>query len=105
VYAWADTVFPAGAYPGIDWQLLDKQAHEMLAERLARWADRYPTVKVHRVVTRDRPAHALLEAAAGAELTVVGSRGRGGFAGLLLGSVSQALIHHAPCPVLIARPA
>ncbi|HET9142213.1 universal stress protein, partial [Actinophytocola sp.] len=109
VHAWTDTVFPAGAYgtayPAVDWDLLDKHAHELLTERLAGWSDKYPHVSVRHVVARDRPAHALLDAAHGASLIVVGSRGRGGFAGLLLGSVSQALIHHAPCPVMIARPA
>ncbi|HEU5470798.1 MAG TPA: universal stress protein [Actinophytocola sp.] len=109
VHAWTDTVFPVGAYRdaylAVDWELLDQQAHELLTERLAGWADKYPQVTVRRVVARDRPAHALLDAAKGAGLIVVGSRGRGGFAGLLLGSVSQAMIHHAPCPVMIARPA
>jgi nucleotide-binding universal stress UspA family protein len=45
-----------------------------------------------------------VQAARGEELLVVGSRGRGGFKGLLLGSVSQACAHHAGCPVVIVRP-
>jgi nucleotide-binding universal stress UspA family protein len=52
-------------------------------------------------IENDLPARALLSAAEGAWLLVVGSRGLGGFKGLLLGSVSQQVAHHAPCPVLI----
>ena len=60
---------------------------------------------VKRLVTRYRPARTLVEQSAHAQLVVVGSRGCGGFAGLLLGSVSHALPHHAGCPVAIVRPA
>jgi nucleotide-binding universal stress UspA family protein len=67
------------------------------------WREKYPRVPVELRLAADRPAPALLDAASGAELLVVGSRGHGGFAGLLLGSVSQQVIHRAACPVVVAR--
>lgn len=76
----------------------------VLAEALAGWREHYPDVPVEERVVRGRPARALLdEAGKGAQLIVVGARGRGEFTGLLLGSVSQAVLHHAPCPVGIVR--
>ena len=60
-------------------------------------------VEVERSVVQGPAAETLIEAADGAELLVVGSRGHGGFSGLLLGSVSQQCAHHAPCPVVIVR--
>jgi nucleotide-binding universal stress UspA family protein len=61
------------------------------------------TERVRSVVVNGHPAQALIEAADGADLLVVGSRGHGSFAEALLGSVSQHCVHHAPCPVLIVR--
>lgn len=58
-------------------------------------------VRVDPIVSEGDPASTLLDAAEGADMLVVGSRGRGGFVGLLLGSVSHKVIHHAPCPVLV----
>jgi nucleotide-binding universal stress UspA family protein len=60
-------------------------------------------VEVERRVVQGRPAAVLVEEARGADLLVVGSRGHGGFAGLLLGSVSQQCAHHATCPVVIVH--
>ena len=61
-------------------------------------------VDIKGVLVRESPATALLDAAKDADLLVVGSRGHGGFAGLLLGSTSSQVAHHAPCPVLVVRP-
>ena len=102
VHTWSDTV-PAATL-AIDWQEIQTVESEVLSERLAGWQEKYPEVCVERVVTWDRPARSLIEQARDAQLVVVGSRGRGGFAGLLLGSTSQALVHHAPCPVAVVRP-
>jgi nucleotide-binding universal stress UspA family protein len=74
-----------------------------LVETASRWAEKNPDVDVRYHGVHARPAEALADRSAGAQLLVVGSRGRGGFAGLLLGSVSQAAIHHAGCPVAVVK--
>jgi formate transporter len=60
---------------------------------------------VEQTVASGNPAERLCDAAVGADLLVVGARGQGGFRGLLLGSVSQQVVAHAPCPVVVVGPA
>jgi nucleotide-binding universal stress UspA family protein len=82
------------------------RAPDVPGETIQDLAGAYPQVPVRPDVRTDQAAHqALVEASEQARLVVVGSRGHGGFRGLLLGSVSQALIHHARCPVAVVGPA
>jgi len=78
---------------------------EEFSRLVTAWEKEHPDVTVLRQVTRGSPRAALLAAAADAQMVVVGSRGRGGLSGMTLGSVTHALLHHAPCPVGITRPA
>ncbi len=82
---------------------LRSAAETTLAESLAGWQERYPEVSVHRLIAIEYPVTHLLEHATRAQLVVVGSHGRGGFAGMLLGSVSTAVAHAASVPVIVAR--
>jgi nucleotide-binding universal stress UspA family protein len=103
VHAWSDSgVFDL---PDSDKSTLQERSAELLAERLAGWQERYPDVVVRRVVVADRPAHQLVEQSESAQLLVVGSHGRGGFAGMLLGSVSTSVVNAARMPVIVARSA
>jgi nucleotide-binding universal stress UspA family protein len=72
-----------------------------LSEVLAGWREKYPDVEVEPMVVHEHPATALEGSSTGSQLLVVGSRGRGGFTGLLLGSVSAHAVHHAHCPVVV----
>ncbi|RSM91450.1 universal stress protein [Kibdelosporangium aridum] len=103
VHVWNDRALEDAVAPLVDWDAVEAEEQVLLAERLAGWGEKYPDVAVRRVVVRDRPAHALIEHATGAQLVVVGSHGRGSAAGLVLGSVSHALLHHSPCPVAVVR--
>ncbi|KID31348.1 universal stress protein UspA-like protein [Prauserella sp. Am3] len=106
VHTWsdADTTVFSQSRMHFDWEPVRDTEERSLAERLAGWRERYPDVPVERVLVKDKPRHELIEWSTRAQLVVVGSRGRGGFRGMLLGSTSHALIHNAGCPVMIARP-
>ena len=104
VAAWAT---PAGAYAGMAYvptfdlrEVEQEAANARLAAAVeALGAD--TGVAIETVATEGHASSVLIEQAAGADLLVVGSRGHGGFASLLLGSTSQQVAHHAPCPVVI----
>ena len=78
-------------------------AARVVAGAISDTVDPASPVKVSSTVREGNAAQILLDAAGGAELLVVGSRGHGGFAEALLGSVSQHCVHHAQCPVVIIR--
>ena len=102
LHVWSD--FALYDVPETELPTLQRRAEETLSERLAGWQERYPDVHVRPVVALNRPVHQLLERSEAAQLTVVGSHGRGGFTGMLLGSVSLAVAESARMPVLVVRP-
>lgn len=102
LHAWSDAeVFDIGT---MEWSAEQAGAVQALAERLAGWQERYPDVNVHRRIVSGDPASHLIEQAEWSQLVVVGSRGRGGFPGMLLGSVSTAVVQAGRAPVIVARP-
>ncbi len=107
VLAWTPAVVTPGPWPGmvpvptsVDGE---EDAKAELSSVVEKALGHIPEVEVEERVVHLPPAHALIEEASDAQLLVVGSRGHGGFAGLLLGSVSQQCAQHAPCPVVIVR--
>ncbi len=106
IRAWSHPVFDAPVirtpFPPLPEDYVAEQ-EEILGENVAGWAEKYPDVVVRRRVVHGRPARALLKAAWGADLLVVGSQGRSGMGVPRLGSVSDALVRHAQCPVAVVR--
>jgi nucleotide-binding universal stress UspA family protein len=101
LHAWSDV----GVFPilGMDWHVYRDEGDEALGERLAGWQEIYPDVQVHRRLVCDVPARWLVNESDSAQLVVLGSRGRGGFEGLHLGSVSSAVAQSARVPVIVVR--
>jgi nucleotide-binding universal stress UspA family protein len=96
----------ASTVPAADIETPDPDAIERqeLDNRLAPWREKFAEVRVETMLSHDSAAAALVRASHRAQLVVVGSRGRGTLAGAFLGSTGMQLLHHADCPVLIARP-
>jgi nucleotide-binding universal stress UspA family protein len=109
VHAWSAPYAPA--MPGImepavlpvDRGVIEQAAHEALEASLLEVGAASETIDLERAVVENSAARALLDRAEDADLLVVGSRGHGGIAGALLGSVSQQCSQHAHCPVVIVR--
>lgn len=98
VHAWSDMA--VYQLPWLEWR---SEAERNLAEYLAGWQEQYPDVKVNRVIVLDHPGRALIEESETAQLVVVGSHGRGGLTGMLLGSVSNGVVHAVRAPVIVAH--
>ncbi len=103
VHAWEEIGFDMTIAAPVDPAAELGRQQALVADRMAVWHDKHPDLPIERVFVRDHPARVLRERSRGAQLVVVGSRGRGGFAGLLLGSVGQDLIRHAECPVAVVH--
>jgi nucleotide-binding universal stress UspA family protein len=99
LHAWSDV----GVFPllGMDWRKYRDQGQEVLGERLAGWYEQYPEVHVRRRLVCDVPARWLLDESKNAQLVVLGSRGRGGFPGMRLGSVTSRVVRSARVPVIV----
>lgn len=95
--AWGETDVPP---PAVGYG--EAERREQLLEPEIREVRRsHPDLDIAPLVVNDLIARALIDASDDADVVVVGSRGRGGFAGLLLGSVGQQVVHHARCPVVV----
>jgi nucleotide-binding universal stress UspA family protein len=101
LHVWSDA--DMSIVSGMELGALQSAAEKTLAESLAGWQERYPEVTVHRLVEFEQPTRHLVERSERAQLVIVGSHGRGGFAGMLLGSVSTAVAQAARVPVIVAH--
>ncbi|MGO9351695.1 MAG: universal stress protein [Mycobacterium sp.] len=102
LHAWSD--MPILELPGLEFSALLSEEERSLSESLAGWRERYPDVAVHLVIACDQPARELIEKSESAQLVVVGSHGRGGLSRMMLGSVSNTVVHAVRMPVIVARP-
>lgn len=100
IITWEFPVMMDAYYPIPDWSP-EEDAKKALLETVTEALGDPPSVKLRLTARQGSPGRTLIEESKNAAMVVVGSRGRGGFKGLLLGSVSSAVASHAHCPVLI----
>ncbi len=104
IHAWDDHSVVTAAYvPDNELDRLRRRVHQQLTADLRPHARAFPDVAVTLTLVHGAPDRALLDAAVGAELLVVGSRGHSGLATLILGSTSTTVLQHARCPVVVVR--
>ncbi len=109
VYTLGAFVYPLMPYPVPPYPIAEElarirmEAGRTIEQSVGTWTGKYPDVPVRTDIVEGPAAHELVEASRTAGLLVVGTRGHGGLAGMLLGSVSHAVVRHAHCPVVIAR--
>ncbi|MFC9555287.1 universal stress protein [Rhodococcus sp. NPDC056960] len=100
----------AGEYSGrhtaltmVNWAVVEEEQTVLMAENLAGWREKYPDLQLTTIIEQANPAELILDYARDAQLVVIGSHGRNRLAGTFLGSTSQNLLHHVPCPITICR--
>lgn len=97
---WGDAL---GLYTSVGIDRNNGAAEDLLEQALASVGAETDGIEIERKVVQGPAAEVLVQAASPRDLLVVGSRGHGGFTGLVLGSVSQQCVHHAPCPVVVVH--
>jgi nucleotide-binding universal stress UspA family protein len=107
VHAWFEPIvagYPFAAGVVYETAAVEDAARQVLRDAVTQVHAGDGELAIEEELVHSPAATALLQEAEKADLAVVGTRGRGGFAGLLLGSVSQQLVHHAPCPIVVVPP-
>ena len=99
-WRWPDAYGYAAMPSDVDWE---RDASEVLVSAVRQLSEDFPDVQIEQRLLEGRAAPLLIDAARSASLLVVGSRGHGAFAGMLLGSVSEHCVRQAPCPVVVVR--
>ena len=101
VRAWTHDTAEAWVMDMVPWDRVETEVEAELERAVQPWRDRYPELRIETGLAHSHPIPTLVRAAEGARLVVIGSRGRGALAGLLLGSVSQSVLHDVTCPVVV----